>query len=70
MTAVELLPRRQQEVLQATVHHYVDTIEPVGAAPVQRFGIKASSATVRSAMGALEQRGLPHPAPHLSRTGS
>ena len=56
---MELLPRRQQEVLQATVHHYVDTIEPVGSRTlVQRFGIKASSATVRSAMGALEQRGL------------
>ena len=41
------------------MHHYVDTIEPVGSRTlVQRFGIKASSATVRSAMGALEQRGL------------
>ena len=62
---VQPLPRRQQEVLQATVHHYVDTIEPVGSRTlVQRFGIKASSATVRSAMGALEHRGLltqPHP---------
>ena len=59
MISVKPLPRRQQEVLQATVHHYVDTIEPVGSrALVQRFGIKASSATVRSAMGALEQRGL------------
>ena len=57
--SVQPLPRRQQEILQATVHHYVDTIEPVGSrALVQRFGIKASSATVRSAMGALEQRGL------------
>jgi len=57
--AVETLPSRQQEVLRATVHHYVDTIEPVGSRTlVQRFGMKASSATVRSAMGALEQRGL------------
>ena len=63
--AVELLPQRQQDVLQATVHHYVDTIEPVGSKTlVQRFGLQASSATVRSAMGALEQKGLlvqPHP---------
>ena len=52
------LSTRQQQVLQATVHHYVDTIEPVGSRTlVQRFGLKASSATVRSAMGALEQRG-------------
>ncbi|MEB3159469.1 MAG: heat-inducible transcriptional repressor HrcA [Synechococcus sp.] len=53
------LPTRQQEVLRATVHHYVDTIEPVGSRTlVKRFGLQASSATVRSAMGALEQRGL------------
>ena len=53
------LSARQQQVLQATVHHYLDTIEPVGSRTlVQRFGLKASSATVRSAMGALEQRGL------------
>ena len=53
------LSARQQQVLQATVHHYVDTMEPVGSRTlVQRFGIPASSATVRSAMGALEQRGL------------
>ena len=49
------LSARQKQVLQATVHHYVDTIEPVGSRTlVQRFGINASSATVRSAMGALE----------------
>jgi heat-inducible transcriptional repressor len=53
------LPRRQQEVLRATVRHYVDTVEPVGSRTlVQRFGLPASPATVRSAMGALEQRGL------------
>ena len=53
------LSARQNEVLQATVHHYVDTMEPVGSRTlVQRFGLQASSATVRSAMGVLEQRGL------------
>ncbi|MBM5796547.1 MAG: HrcA family transcriptional regulator, partial [Cyanobacteria bacterium M_surface_7_m2_037] len=59
------LPRRQEQVLQATVRHYVDTTEPVGSKTlVQRFGLEASPATIRSAMGALEQRGLltqPHP---------
>jgi heat-inducible transcriptional repressor len=56
---VQPLPRRQQEVLQATVRHYVDTTEPVGSGTlVRRFGLQASPATVRSAMGALEQRGL------------
>ena len=55
------LSLRQEQVLQATVHHYVDTMEPVGSRTlVQRFGIPASSATVRSAMGALERRGLLH----------
>jgi len=53
------LPLRQQEVLQLAVRHYVDTMEPVGSQTlVRRFGLQASPATVRSAMGALEQRGL------------
>ena len=53
------LSSRQQQVLQATVHHYVDTMEPVGSRTlVQRFGMDASSATVRSAMGVLEKQGL------------
>ena len=53
------LSRRQQQVLQLAVRHYVDTIEPVGSKTlVRRFGLPASPATVRSAMGVLEQRGL------------
>jgi heat-inducible transcriptional repressor len=56
---VQPLPRRQEQVLQATVRHYVDTTEPVGSKTlVRRFGLDASPATIRSAMGALEQRGL------------
>ncbi len=56
---MESLPRRQQEVLRATVRHYVDTVEPVGSQTlVRRFAFPASPATVRSAMGALEQKGL------------
>ena len=56
---MESLSPRQRQVLQATVRHYVDTIEPVGSKVlVRRFGLEASPATVRSAMGALEQRGL------------
>jgi len=62
---LQILPERQQEVLRATVHHYVDTMEPVGSkALVRRFSLKASSSTVRSDMGALENKGLltqPHP---------
>ena len=53
------LSSRQQEVLQLAVRHYVDTMEPVGSKTlVRRFGLPASPATVRSAMGVLEQRGL------------
>lgn len=56
---MQSLSPRQQQVLQATVQHYVDTTEPVGSKTlVRRFGLGASAATVRSAMGALEQRGL------------
>ncbi|MEB3297042.1 MAG: HrcA family transcriptional regulator, partial [Cyanobacteriota bacterium] len=53
------LTRRQQDVLRLAVRHYVDTMEPVGSKTlVRRFGLPASPATVRSAMGVLEQRGL------------
>jgi heat-inducible transcriptional repressor len=56
---LQQLPRRQKEVLQLAVRHYVDTMEPVGSQTlVRRFGLPASPATVRSAMGALEHRGL------------
>ena len=62
---MESLPKRQQQVLQATVCHYVDTMEPVGSKTlVRRFALEASSSTVRSEMGALEQQGFllqPHP---------
>ncbi len=44
----------------------MDTIEPVSSKTlVQRFDLKTSSATVRSAMGALEQRGFLNQ-PHTS----
>jgi heat-inducible transcriptional repressor len=56
---VQALSPRQQEVLRLAVRHYVDTMEPVGSQTlVRRFGLPASAATVRSAMGALEQQGL------------
>lgn len=56
---MQTLSSRQQEVLQLAVRHYVDTMEPVGSKTlVRRFGLPASPATVRSAMGVLEQRGL------------
>ncbi|MYF36229.1 MAG: HrcA family transcriptional regulator, partial [Synechococcus sp. SB0678_bin_12] len=54
-----LLSPRQQQVLRATVRHYIDTVEPVSSgALVQRFHLNASPATVRNAMVWLERRGL------------
>ncbi len=63
---MEILSTREQQVLSATVHHYVDTMEPVGSKTlVQRFGLNTSSSTVRSAMGDLERKGLLSQ-PHVS----
>ena len=54
-----LLSPRQQQVLKATVRHYIDTVEPVSSGMlVQRFHLNASSATVRNAMVWLERHGL------------
>jgi heat-inducible transcriptional repressor len=59
------LSARQQQVLRATIHHYVSTAEPVGSkALVDAYDFKVSSATVRSVMAVLERSGLlyqPHP---------
>ncbi len=60
------LNARQQQVLWATVRHYVATAEPVGSEVlVKEYGLRASSATVRNAMGMLEKAGLLYQ-PHVS----
>jgi heat-inducible transcriptional repressor len=60
------LTQRQQQVLWATVRHYVATAEPVGSgALVKEFNLNASAATVRNAMGVLEKVGLLYQ-PHTS----
>ncbi len=60
------LNARQQQVLWATVRHYVATAEPVGSEVlVKEYGLRASSATVRNAMGFLEKAGLLYQ-PHVS----
>ena len=57
---------RQQQVLSATIRHYIATAEPVGSeALVKEYAIRASSATVRNAMGFLEKAGLLYQ-PHVS----
>jgi heat-inducible transcriptional repressor len=56
---------RQQQVLWATVRHYIATAEPVGSgALVKEYNLQVSPATIRNAMGHLEKAGLlyqPHP---------
>ncbi len=57
---------RQQNILRATVRHYVSTAEPVGSKSlVSGYDLKVSSATIRNVMGALEDSGLLYQ-PHTS----
>lgn len=60
------LTDRQQQVLWATVRHYIATAEPVGSeALVKEYNLSVSSATIRNAMGVLEKVGLLYQ-PHIS----
>ena len=53
------LTDRQQQVLWATVRHYIATAEPVGSkALVGEYNLSVSPATIRNAMGVLEKAGL------------
>jgi heat-inducible transcriptional repressor len=59
------LTPRQQQILWATVNHYIATAEPVGSKVLaMEYELQISPATIRNAMGALEQSGFlyqPHP---------
>ncbi|KGF73251.1 HrcA family transcriptional regulator [Neosynechococcus sphagnicola sy1] len=60
------LTERQQQVLWATVRHYIATAEPVGSkALVEEYNLSVSPATIRNAMGVLEKVGLLYQ-PHTS----
>ncbi|WNZ22932.1 heat-inducible transcriptional repressor HrcA [Leptolyngbya sp. NK1-12] len=60
------LSARQQQVLGATVRHYIATARPVGSeALVDEFNPRVSPATIRNAMGYLEKSGLLYQ-PHTS----
>jgi len=57
---------RQQNILRATVRHYVSTAEPVGSKSlVTGYDLQVSAATVRNVMSALEESGLLYQ-PHTS----
>ncbi|MFM6279367.1 MAG: heat-inducible transcriptional repressor HrcA, partial [Dolichospermum sp.] len=60
------LTNRQQNILSATVRHYIATAEPVGSkALIDGFDLGVSSATIRNVMGGLEKSGLLYQ-PHTS----
>jgi len=60
------LSDRQQQVLWATVRHYIATAKPVGSeALMEDFNPRVSPATIRNAMGYLEKAGLLYQ-PHIS----
>jgi len=60
------LTSRQQQVLWATVRHYIATAEPVGSeALLKEYNLSVSSATIRNAMSVLEKSGLLYQ-PHTS----
>ncbi len=60
------LSQRQQQVLSATINHYIATAEPVGSQVlVDEYNLNVSSATIRNIMGVLEKCGLLYQ-PHTS----
>jgi heat-inducible transcriptional repressor len=66
MTHQPNLNPRYQNILKATIKHYIATAEPVGSKTLaQEYNLKVSSATIRNAMGKLEDAGLLYQ-PHTS----
>ncbi|MGV2826645.1 heat-inducible transcriptional repressor HrcA [Myxosarcina sp. GI1(2024)] len=60
------LNTRYQNILKATVKHYIATAEPVGSKTLaEEYDLNVSSATIRNAMGRLESAGLLYQ-PHVS----
>jgi heat-inducible transcriptional repressor len=61
--SIEGLSTREQQVLQAVIHCYVETAEPAGSRTIaKRFNLGVSAATIRNTMSDLEDKGyLYHP---------
>jgi len=60
------LSERHQNILKATVQHYIATAEPVGSKTlVNEYDFSISSATIRNVMGSLEKSGFLYQ-PHTS----
>ncbi|MDJ0590965.1 MAG: heat-inducible transcriptional repressor HrcA [Pleurocapsa sp. MO_226.B13] len=57
---------RHQNILKATIKHYIATAEPVASKTLAReYNFNVSSATIRNIMGSLEEAGLLYQ-PHVS----
>ncbi len=66
MSLQPTLSERHQNILWATIQHYVATAEPVGSKTLaQEYGFQVSSATIRNSMGWLEKAGFLYQ-PHTS----
>ncbi|MGL5032506.1 MAG: heat-inducible transcriptional repressor HrcA [Microcystaceae cyanobacterium] len=60
------LSDRYQNILRATIQHYIATAEPVGSKTLlEEYNFRISSATIRNALGQLEKAGLLYQ-PHTS----
>lgn len=60
------LSERYQNILRATIQHYIATAEPVGSKTLlEEYKFSISSATIRNALGQLEKAGLLYQ-PHIS----
>jgi len=60
------LNARHQNILKATIKHYIATAEPVASKTLaQQYDFNVSSATIRNVMGRLEEAGLLYQ-PHTS----
>ncbi len=59
MSIKSQLSERHQNILKATVQHYIATAEPVGSKTlVNKYDFTVSSATIRNVMGNLEKAGF------------
>lgn len=59
MTVHITLNERHQQVLRATIKHYIATAEPVGSKTLlKEYDFSISSATIRNTMGKLEKAGF------------
>ncbi len=61
-----MLNERHQDILRATIKHYITTAEPVGSKTLlEEYNFNVSSATIRNTLGHLEKAGFLYQ-PHTS----